>query len=131
MSKTINNFNHIKLNNYIKTSNELFPKQKNFYKTLNNDTYFLNSKIKKQNKPIIDQFEHFKKINKNKRLCTQENLPKKDNKLCLSEDNRIKSNQLNDSFRHKNQANTRNPNKVNNYIEKTYLKQKKEITLAH
>jgi hypothetical protein len=96
--------------------------------TLNNDTHFLNSKIKKKNKPIIVQFEHFQKINKHKRLCTQENLPKKDNKLCLSEDNRIesiKSNQLKDSFRHKSQANTLNPNKVNTFMEKTYLKQKK------
>ena len=125
MSKTANNFNHIKFNSYVKTSNEFSPKQKNFYMTLNNDTHFLNSKSKKQNKPIIDQFEYIKKINKHKRLCTQENLPKKDNKLFLSEDNGIKSNQLNDSFRHKNQANTQNSTKINNFMEKTYLKQKK------
>ena len=125
MSKTANNFNHIKFDNYVKTSNEFSPKQKNFYMTLNNDTHFLNGKSKKQNKPIIDQFEYIKKINKHKRLCTQENLPKKGNKLFLNEDNGIKSSQLNDSFRHKNQTNTNNPNKVNNFIEKTYLKQKK------
>ena len=125
MSNTANSFNHIKFNSYVKTSNEFSPKQKNFYMTLSNDTHFLNSKSKKQNKPIIDQFEYIKKINKHKRLCTQENLPKKGNKLFLSEDNGIKSNQLNDSFRHKNQTNSHNPNKVNNFMEKTYLKQKK------
>ena len=48
MSKTANNFNHIKFNSYVKTSNEFSPKQKNFYMTLNNDTHFLNSKIKKK-----------------------------------------------------------------------------------
>ena len=127
MSKTANNFNHIKLNNYTKTSaGYTSPKQKNIYMTLNNDTHFLNSKCKKQNKPIIDQFEYIKKINKLKRLYTQGNLPKREkNKLSLSEENGINNNHLNDSFRHKNQVNTQNVNKINNFMEKTYLHQKR------
>ena len=125
MSKTANNFNHMKISSYVKTSNEFSPKQKNFYMTLSNDTHFFNSKNKKQNKPIIDQFEYIKKINKHKRICTQGNLPKKYNKLFLSDDNEIKSSKLNDSFRHKNQTSTQNPNKANNFMEKAYLKKKK------
>jgi len=123
MSKTDNNFNHIKLNNYTKTSvGFTSPKQKNLYMTLNNDTHFLNSKCKKQNKPIIDQFEYIKKINKLKRLYTHESLPKREkNKLSLSEENGINNNNLNDSFRHKNQVN----NKINNFIQKAYLHQKR------
>ena len=127
LSKTANNFNHIKLNNYTKTSAGFTsPKQKNIYMTLNNDTHFLNSKCKKQNKPIIDQFEYIKKINKLKRLNPHGNLNKREkNKLSLSEENGINNNHLNDSFRHKNQVNTQNTNKINNFIEKTYLHQKR------
>ena len=62
MSKTANNFNHVKLNNYTKISNGFSPKQKNYYMTLNNDTHFNNNlKNRKQNKPVVDQFEYIKK----------------------------------------------------------------------
>jgi hypothetical protein len=53
-------------------------------------------------------------------------LPKREkNKLSLSDENGIYNNHLNDSFRHKNQINTQNINKINNFIEKTYLHQKR------
>ena len=77
MSKTANNFHHLRLNNYVKTTNGPSPKQKNYYMTLNNETHFLNNNLKnkKINKPIVDQFEYIKKINKeHKRLCTHENI---------------------------------------------------------
>ena len=70
MSKTANNFNHVKLNNYVKIPTGFSPKQKNYYMTLNNETHFLNNnsyKNKKPNKLIVDQFEYIKKINKQKR----------------------------------------------------------------
>ena len=103
LSKSGNNFNHIKLNNYLKYSNDYSPRQNEYYMTLNNETpFYSHQKNKKQNKPIVDQFEYIKKINKeHKRLC---------------------DNLINDLFRHKNKV---EPNKKNNYIEKTYLDKKK------
>ena len=130
LSKTTNNFNQVKLNNYVKISTNFSPKQKNYYMTLNNETHFLNShpKNKKQIKPIVDQFEYIKKINKlHRRLCTNENLLKKSkNKISEEEkeENEKKNNQLNDSFRHKNKIDPQNVNKINNF-EKVYLHQKK------
>ena len=129
MSKTANNFNHIQLNKYVKINNGLSPKQRNYYMTLNNETNFLNkdniSKNKKINKPIIDQFEYIKKINKHKRLCTHENFHKDNLLLKMQNDN--KNEQLNDSFRHKNKIEINNLDKKynTNNNEKIYLQKKK------
>ena len=138
MSKTANNFNHVKLNNYVKIPTGFSPKQKNYYMTLNNETHFLNNnsyKNKKPNKLIVDQFEYIKKINKHKRLCTHENLSKKErDKLFLKYNKDSQNNPiLNDSFRHKNNINNKyiktEPQiltKKNNSIEKAYLHKKKK-----
>ena len=143
MSKTTSNFHRVKLNNYVKLSNGFSPKQKNFYMTLNNETHFLNnniSKNKKQNKPIVDQFEYIKKINEHKRLHTYENISKKerDRIFLKKQKNNTNINQLlNDSFRHKNsninnKSKNRDKNKIesinkdkkSNSTEKTYLQKK-------
>ena len=115
MSKTANNFNHIKLNNYVKISTGFSPKQKTYYMTLNNETLFQIIIVikKKQNKPIVDQFEYIKKINEQKRLCTHENLSKNErDKLFLKNNNSKNEKLLNDSFRHKN-------NNINSKYTKT------------
>ena len=139
MSKTANNFNHVKLNNYIKIPTGFSPKQKNYYLTLNNETHFLDNnsyKKRKQNKPIVDQFEYIKKIKKHKRLCTHENLSNNErDKLFFQKDNYSKNNQiLNDSFRHKNnnisnkyiKTEPQYLNKKNNSMEKPCLHKKKK-----
>ena len=135
MSKTENNFNHAKLNNYVKISNGFSPKQKDFYMTLNNETHLLYNKPKNKQsiKPIVDQFEYIKKINKYKRLNTYENLSKKErDKILINNELESKTNQiLNDSFRHKitveskNKTDVNNPTKKNN-TEKTYLQRNKK-----
>ena len=133
MSKTVNNFNHVKINNYVKMSNGFSPKQRNFYMTLNNETHFLNnnSKNRKTYKPIVDQFEYIKKINKHKRLNTYENISKKErDKIFLKNDVDSQNNQLlNDSFRHKNSNDNKNKTEENqnlNKSEKNYLHKKKK-----
>ena len=137
MSKTSNNFHHVKLNNYVKMSNGFSQKQKNFYMTLNNETHLLNnnSKNKKSYKPIVDQFEYIKKINKHKRLHTCENLSKKERaKILMKNDPESNANQLlNDSFRHKNAAENQNKPEIQNIgkrnNEKTYLQKNKKNEL--
>ena len=133
MSKTSNNFNNVKLNNYVKIENGFSLKPKNFYMTLNNEAHFLNNnkKSKKSIKPIVDQFEYLKKISKHKRLHTCENLSKKErDKILRTNGAETEKNQiLKDSFRHKNTTEIKedikniNKKEVN---EKPYLQRKKK-----
>ena len=137
MSKTANNFHHLRLNNYVKTTNGPSPKQKNYYMTLNNETHFLNNNLKnkKINKPIVDQFEYIKKINKeHKRLCTHENISNRMKEKFYSKiqnetetESNKKNEILNDSFRRKNKIEEQNMNKKynTNNNEKIYLQKKK------
>ena len=134
MSKTENNFVPAKLKNYIKLSNGISPKKNRLYMTLNDETYFLNNNQLKNRKPIVDQFEYIKKINKHKRLHTYEISQKERDKIFLKKfKNDLKNNQLlNDSFRHKNKIGnntknkmeTKNKDKKSNSSEKNYLQKK-------
>ena len=132
MSKTENNFNNAKFKNYIKLSHGISPKKKDLYMTLSNETYFLNNNYLKNRKPIVDQFEYIKKINKHKRLHTYEISQKERDKIFLKNfKNDTKNNQLlNDSFRQKNKIGDKNKNKMetknkkSNSSEKNYLQKK-------
>ena len=133
MSKTSNNFNNVKLNNYVKIANGFSSKPKNFYMTLNNEEHFLNNnkKSKKSIKPIVDQFEYIKKISKHKRLHTCENLSKKErDKILRTNGAETEKNQiLKDSFRHKNTTEIKEDIKTINkkeINEKPYLQRKKK-----
>ena len=123
MSKTANHF-HRKINNFVKNSQGIPFEKKNISITLESDNYKIkDNQNKKPFKPIVDQFEFIKKINKEHKIIhTQENnMKNQKDKILLKI--KSKNNKLNDSFRHQSHNNS-------NKLIKSKEKEKEKESLS-